>query len=587
MTNIISEMWKKTTIARKIWMSISILCIGYFITVAYGFIIGHMTENRINRVSRCLLPASGKSQEAMTAFEKQFKLYKDFIMVGENKYLEEAGELSLDAQKFLQEIIELEGFSEIERIQDIIDQEEISESDHDNTDVEGKEKNKKRKIDEIKKIIEQLKKYTVSAHSFYTTMSGDAAETEEEDEKDAIQEAATKLNKEKNELQSSLNKLTTFFAKGLKIELSSISDDTSRQNWMNIICFFAVVIIASWAAAIIIRRSVINPLNMSVDMIENIAEGDLTKHDTVDMEDEIGKLITALNTMGDSLKSIVKAVTDTTMNADKSASEISVAVDEQASIAAEQSASVSEITSTMEELSASSTQVAGHANSVAEIAGSALHNTKEGAEAVEIVMSMINEINEANKTNIEEIVELGRKSEEINKVMEIINNVADQTKLIAFNAALEASSAGEAGKRFGVVAVEIRRLADSVMESTSETESKIKEIQKAVNSMVISSEKGSKVIQDSLEYSTQTASKLSDIVDGAQATADAAKQISLSTQQAKTASEQVVTALKEIVQGAKQTTDAIKQIGGISKDLTVIAGNLKNQIKTFKVDDND
>lgn len=182
------------------------------------------------------------------------------------------------------------------------------------------------------------------------------------------------------------------------------------------------------------------------------------------------------------------------------------------------------------------------------------------------------------------LIELGRKSKEITKVMEIINNIADQTKLIAFNAALEASSAGEAGKRFGVVAVEIRRLADSVMESTGEIESKITEIQEVVNRLVITSEKGSKEIQEGMELSGQTAALLLDIVNGAQSTTDAAKQISLSTQQQKTAIEQVVIALREMSEGAQETSDSIEQIDTISKNLTELSGNLKELVEKFKLE---
>src|SRR5208283_3144674 len=166
---------------------------------------------------------------------------------------------------------------------------------------------------------------------------------------------------------------------------------------------------------------------------------------------------------------------------------------------------------------------------------------------------------------------------------EIINSIADQTKLIAFNAALEASSAGEAGKRFGVVAVEIRRLADSVMDSTGEIEGKINETQEAINRLVIASEKGSKGIQEGMEYSSQTADLLIGVVDAAQATTDAARQISLSTQQQKTASGQVVVALHDIVAGSSHTADFISQISSLTRQLSRLSDNLSEMVSTFRV----
>ncbi len=311
---------------------------------------------------------------------------------------------------------------------------------------------------------------------------------------------------------------------------------------------------------------------------------DLTVQIPVTAENEIGELAKSFNLLTVNLHEIIKKVTDAVRGINAYAGDVAVSVGQQATISTEQSASVAEITATMEELSSSSTQIAEHAKSVVDIATRTWENTKKGATAVETVIMKMNDINGDNQKSISEIVDLGRKSKEISKVMEIINTIADQTKLIAFNAALEASSAGEAGKRFGVVAVEIRRLADSVMESTGEIESKVSEIQDSINRLVITSEKGSKGIQSGVDLTNQTAANLLDIVEDAQATQEAAKQISLSTQQQKTASNQVVTALREIAAGSGQTTDAIHRISAISNKLTDLSDSLKGQVGKFKIE---
>jgi methyl-accepting chemotaxis protein len=170
--------------------------------------------------------------------------------------------------------------------------------------------------------------------------------------------------------------------------------------------------------------------------------------------------------------------------------------------------------------------------------------------------------------------------------MEIINNLANQTKLIAFNAALEAASAGEAGKRFGVVAVEIRHLADSVVESTAEIEGKITEILDSVNRLVMSSEKSSLLIQEGQEYASHTVAMLIESVDGVEETTDAARQISLSTQQQQIASSQVVLALRDIEQGVRFATDSINQTNDETEKLLQLSERLKKLVMTFKVDTN-
>ena len=247
----------------------------------------------------------------------------------------------------------------------------------------------------------------------------------------------------------------------------------------------------------------------------------------------------------------------------------------QASFSIELSSSVSEISATMEEFSSSAILISNHSQGVADSAAQTLQRTRQGVAEVEALMEKMKEIYNDNQVNIQEIVALGHKSKEVTKIMEFINNIASQTRLIAFNAALEAASAGEAGKRFGVVALEIRRLADSVMESTKEIETKSNEIVAAVSRQVVASEKNTKGIEEGLAYSERTVSIIYDIENAADQTTDAVQQIVLSIQQQQTAGEQVLTALRQIKQGTTDNTTMIQQIKTISKELANLAEELE------------
>ncbi len=251
----------------------------------------------------------------------------------------------------------------------------------------------------------------------------------------------------------------------------------------------------------------------------------------------------------------------------------------QASFSLELSSSVSEISATMEEFSSSAVLIANHSQGVADSAAQTLQRTREGVAEVEGLMGKMKEIYNDNQVNIQEIVALGHKSNEVSKIMEFINNIASQTRLIAFNAALEAASAGEAGKRFGVVALEIRRLADSVMESTKEIEGKITEIVAAVSRQVVASEKNTKGIEEGMAYSERTVSIIYDIENAADQTTDAVSQIVLSIQQQQTAGEQVLTALRQIKQGTNENTTMIQQTKTISKELSDLAEELEQVVK--------
>ncbi|MBF0183055.1 MAG: hypothetical protein HQM06_01510 [Magnetococcales bacterium] len=282
------------------------------------------------------------------------------------------------------------------------------------------------------------------------------------------------------------------------------------------------------------------------------------------------------------IRSMVELVATATGQVLSSANGIAAAVSDEVAIATEQSAAVTEITASMEELSATSNQINENAGSVLSVSTQTLEVADQGRIAAEQVMRTMKQINDDNQKTISDVVELGRKSQEINRVMEIINGIADQTKLIAFNAAIEASSAGEAGARFGVVAVEIRRLADSVMESTREISDNLKEIQESVNRLVIASEAGAKGIQSGSSLTEETVGFLNDIFSGAQATNDAAKQISLSTQQQKTATTQIVFALKEIEMGSQQISVSIHTTHDTCTALMQLANHLSEQVGQFK-----
>lgn len=365
-------------------------------------------------------------------------------------------------------------------------------------------------------------------------------------------------------------------------ERTRIYDDIVALIARTVLISLAAVIVIFWFMRRYADRFLTKPVNTFVTTLRN-AQNDLTVRIPVEEENEFGEIARLFNSYMENLLAIMKKVSDSAFDIYSHANEISGAVQEQAAVLTEQSAATTEITSTMEELSASSSQIAEHSKAVVGTANRTCEDLKTGAKSVDAVITKMTEISNDNEKSMQEIHDLGKRSKEISKIMNIINNIADQTKLIAFNAALEASSAGDAGKRFAVVAVEIRRLADSVMESTGEIESKINEIQEAINRLVITSEKGTKGIRGGIEYSGHTTELLLETVEAANETTDAAKQISLSTQQQKTASSQVLIALKEIAAGSNQNSDAINQISLIAKNLAALSSNMKEAIEKFKL----
>jgi len=345
----------------------------------------------------------------------------------------------------------------------------------------------------------------------------------------------------------------------------------------------AATVLLMLGAAFFVNRYITGPLENITKTMKGF-NNDLTISIPVSTSDEVGELTNWINQHIEALNKSIRMVAEVTEKLHDHAGTISGAISQQSSFTAELSSSVAEMTSTMEELSTSASQIAQHSQSVVERADKTLDDTRSGAGEVGALTVRINGINDDMQANLAEIVELGRRSKEINKIMEIINNIANQTKLIAFNAALEAASAGDSGKRFGVVAVEIRRLADSVVESTDEIGGKITEILDAVNRLVMSSEKTSLMMQESQHTASHTVSLLNNMVEGVEESTDSARQISLSTQQQQIASRQVLLAIREIDQGVRKSTESSRESNVVAGELAELANKLKTLVKTFKIE---
>lgn len=354
-----------------------------------------------------------------------------------------------------------------------------------------------------------------------------------------------------------------------------------------IVMAIGLAIVFTFLSAFLVRRSLF-PLRVMVDTLKDISGNEggitvLTKRLATISQDEIGDVSREVNKLLAKMHYVMTMIDEVSLRLSSHTGTITETVIEHAGFSSQLSSSVMEISSTMEEFSSTAIQIAQHSQKVAGNTDQSHLDIGKCVSGMENLAIKMNEISLDNENNLREILTLGRNSKEINKVMEIINTIASQTKLIAFNAALEAASAGEAGKRFSVVAVEIRRLADNVVQSTAEIEGKITEIMSSVDRLIMASEKGSKSIHEGQEYSGQALEMLSVVVDGAELTNNAAKQISLSTHQQQIASSQVLIALREIEDGTRCSTTSIQQVTDISSDLTKVSKEFKELMNLFQL----
>ena len=180
------------------------------------------------------------------------------------------------------------------------------------------------------------------------------------------------------------------------------------------------------------------------------------------------------------------------------------------------------------------------------------------------------------------VLSLSEKAQKIGDVLGIIKEIAGETHLLALNASIEASAAGEFGKRFGVVAAEVRRLAERTKTSAEEIKGVVSEIQAATDAAVLSTELGVKNVEKGVEVVQKAGQSIESILNLTKETTDASRQIVMATQQQKSATEQVAGTMREISEVVGQTATGLKQSTATVVELNKMADDLKEIVKKFK-----
>lgn len=250
---------------------------------------------------------------------------------------------------------------------------------------------------------------------------------------------------------------------------------------------------------------------------------------------------------------------------------LAVATKESAATCADQSSAVKEVVSSMEDANNLALNIKEKVQSVSNMTGQAKDDVLSGVEYLDRNVKELLEIMETNKQTIEGIKALGDKVNNVWEVVNIINDVASQAKIIAFNAELEASSAGEYGKNFHIVASEVRRLSDNIIESTKEIKEKIDEIQAASDSLVMVSESGSVKINSGYESIKSLQSKFLNIKESAENTAKNSNAITDFISQLSASNEQVFMTIKQISVGIENFTQTTESISSSSQSVKQIA----------------
>ncbi len=352
---------------------------------------------------------------------------------------------------------------------------------------------------------------------------------------------------------------------------------------------FLGVVVSILFAVSLVARSVSGRSRALATTAERISSGELSLLAPVEGVDELAALGNAFNAMTANLRKMIEsekegrakleklleASAETANSVSSASAEILAGTTQQASGAQEQAAAVTETVSTVDEVLQTSEQAAQRAKAVSETAQRATEVGKAGRKAVDETIAAMSSVKEQTESIAESILALAEKAQEIGEIIAAVNDIAEQVNLLALNASIEVSRAGEQGKGFAVVAVEIKALADQSKKATAQVRKILGEIQKATNSAVMVTEEGTKGSSAAIKVANQAGETIRALGEALGEAAQAAVQIVASAGQQATGMAQVHQAMRNISQVTNQNLASTRQSEKAVQDLNAQAGKLK------------
>ena len=318
-------------------------------------------------------------------------------------------------------------------------------------------------------------------------------------------------------------------------------------------------------------------------VVSKAAAGDLSGKVAITGQDAIGQLGQGLATMFDNLRSHLNNVQKAGIQVTTAATEIAASSKQQEATGIEQAQTSVEILSTTREISANTTQLLRtmeQATAVADFTTSATADAQDNLKRMDATMQHMVEASDSINAKL---AALSEKASNINSVLVTITKVADQTNILSLNAAIEAEKAGDAGRGFSVVAVEIRRLADQTSVSTWDIEQMVKEMQSAVSASVMGMDKFSEEIRRSVGEVRQVAEQLSSVMDQVQKLAPQFDLVLEGMQSQAVGASQISETMLQLSDATQQTVDSLKATSEAVRQLQYAAGDLQSSVATFSV----
>jgi twitching motility protein PilJ len=316
--------------------------------------------------------------------------------------------------------------------------------------------------------------------------------------------------------------------------------------------------------------------------LQEVADGDLTVQATVS-EDITGAIADSVNYTVEELRGLVERVTNTAQQVTFASNKAQNISTELLTASQKQSREIQETGQAVLEMAVQITDVSKSANESAEVARQSVSAAEEGSKAVENAIKGMNEIREQIQETSKRIKRLGESSQEIGEITELISDITEQTNVLALNAAIQAASAGEAGRGFSVVAEEVQRLAERSGEATKQIGALVRTIQTDTHDAVAAMEKSTQGVVEGAKLSDAAGAALSDIRRVSNRLADLIQSISSATELQATSANGVAQNIQNILTVTEQTQEGTQQTAHSIRELSRLAEELKNSVSRFRV----
>ena len=320
-------------------------------------------------------------------------------------------------------------------------------------------------------------------------------------------------------------------------------------------------------------------------IVSQIARGDLTLRGKV-TNDALGNVVDSVNYMLDNFSKVLERVRKAAIDVQANASDILISSEQMASGANQQDQEITNTSSAVEELTVSMKQVSNNAEASAEAARRALDAAEQGNRSVRDTLEGMQRIRSSVQATAKKIKSLGDRSLEISDIVKVINDITEQTNLLALNAAIEAARAGEAGRGFAVVADEVRKLAEHSRTATKDISALIKSIQAETNEAVVVMEEGTKEVEVGARLADQAGKALEAISSVVRQSAELVQEISLASKQQVRGTEGVANAMQIISNITRQTSQGTRQTARTVETMVKLSEQLNEALSQFKVMNN-